>query len=77
MRCGGTYNRWDQSIAASNWYSCGTHLLVTRLSTGDSVEVVVRDTGSSRLTVDLSEAGFQQIGSLSEGSINVAITVLR
>lgn len=77
MRCGGTYNRWDQTIAASNWYPCGTRLLVTRTSTGESIEVTVRDTGSARLTVDLSEAGFQQLGSLSEGRINVTVDVIR
>jgi rare lipoprotein A (peptidoglycan hydrolase) len=76
MAHGGTYDRFDPTIAASNTYPAFTRLRVTRLATGRSIEVVMRDTGSPRLTLDLSEAGFQQLASLSEGRISVRVEVL-
>ncbi len=38
---------------------------------------VVTDTGAPSLTLDLSEAGFQQLGTLAEGRIPVTVEVLR
>ncbi len=77
MRWGGTYDRWDPTIAASNAYPAGTPLRVTRVGTDRSIQVTVRDTGAPALTLDLSEAGFQLLGSLSEGRIPVVVEVVR
>lgn len=77
MRYGGTYDRWDPSIAASNAYPGGTTLRVTRVGTERSILVTVRDTGAPSLTLDLSEAGFQQLGTLAEGRIPVTVEVVR
>jgi rare lipoprotein A len=77
MRWGGTYNRWDPTIAASNAYPAGTPLRVTRVGTDRSIQVTVRDTGAPSLTLDLSEAGFQQLGTLAEGRIPVTVEVVR
>jgi rare lipoprotein A (peptidoglycan hydrolase) len=71
MANGLPYNRWDPLIAASNWYPLGTLLKVTRQETGNQIYVRVQDRGSPRLTIDLSEAGFSQLGGLPEGRIRV------
>ena len=71
MANGLPYNRWDPLIAASNWYPLGTLLKVTRQETGSHIYVRVQDRGSPRLTIDLSEAGFSQLGGLPEGRIRV------
>jgi rare lipoprotein A (peptidoglycan hydrolase) len=77
MRYGGVYDRHDPTIAASNAYPAGTPLRVTRVGTDRSISVTVRDTGAPSLTLDLSEAGFMQLGTLAEGRIPVTVEVLR
>jgi rare lipoprotein A (peptidoglycan hydrolase) len=71
MANGLPYNRWDPLIAASNWYPLGTLLKVTRQETDSHIYVRVQDRGSPALTIDLSEAGFSQLGVLPEGRIRV------
>ncbi len=75
MYCGGVYDRFDPTIAAATSWGCGTRLRVWR---GQRfVDVVVQDTGLlPAYHVDLSEAGFQQLGDLAEGRIDVVIQVL-
>jgi len=76
MANGEPYNRWDPGIAACNWYPLGTVLRVTRQETGAELYVRVKDRGSRQLTLDLSEAGFAQLGILPEGRIAVWIEVV-
>ena len=75
MYCGGTYNRFDPTIAAAVSWPCGTRLRIWR---GDRfVDVVVQDGGLLPPNhVDLSEAAFQQIGLLAEGRLSVRVEVL-
>ena len=74
MYCGGIYNPNDPTIVATTVWPCGTPLRVSR---GDRyVDVVVQDTGLLPANhVDLSEAAFQQLGLLAEGSLTVQIEV--
>jgi rare lipoprotein A len=76
MASGARYNRWDPTIAACNWFPLGTLLKVTRQGTDRYIYVRVQDRGSPRLTLDLSEAGFAQLGHLSEGRIPIWIEVV-
>ena len=75
MYCGGIYNPNDPTIAASTTYSCGTQLRVWRGNV--FVDVVVQDTGRLPANqIDLSEAGYNQLGLPGEGIIAVRIEVL-
>jgi hypothetical protein len=75
MYCGSTYNPNDPSIAASTTYDCGTQLRVWR--DDRFVEVVVWDTGLLPGNhIDLSEAGYNQLGLPSEGIIPVRIELI-
>jgi rare lipoprotein A (peptidoglycan hydrolase) len=76
MANGESYNRWDPGIAACNWYPLGTLLRVTHRGTGEHLYVRVKDRGSQRLTLDLSEAGFRQLAGLEEGRIPVLVEVI-
>jgi rare lipoprotein A (peptidoglycan hydrolase) len=76
MANGEVYNRWDPGIAACNWYPLGTLLKVTRQETGEHIYVRIKDRGSRGLTLDLSEAGFGQLGGLREGRILVSLEVV-
>ncbi len=76
MANGARYNRWDPTIAACNWFPLGTLLKVTLQGTDRYIYVRVQDRGSPRLTLDLSEAGFAQLGRLSEGRIPIWIEVV-
>ena len=75
MACGGTYNPNDPTVAASTTYDCGTQLRVWR---GDIfIDVVVQDTGLLPANhVDLSEAGYNQLGLPAEGIIPVRIELI-
>ncbi|HEY7068235.1 MAG TPA: RlpA-like double-psi beta-barrel domain-containing protein [Chloroflexota bacterium] len=76
MANGLPYNRWDPMIAANNWYPLGTLLKVTRQGSNRYLYVRVQDRGSRGLTLDLSEAGFAQLGGLGEGRIPVWLEVV-
>jgi rare lipoprotein A (peptidoglycan hydrolase) len=76
MANGLPYNRWDPMIAANNWYPLGTLLKVTRQGTDRYIYVRVQDRGSRALTLDLSEAGFAQLGGLGEGRIPILLEVV-
>ena len=74
MYCGGFYNPNDPTIAATTVWPCGTPLRVSRADR--YVDVIVQDTGLLPANhVDLSEAAFQQLGLLAEGSLTVQIEV--
>jgi len=76
MANGQVYDRWNPAIAACNWYPIGTLLRVTHQETGSYIYVRVTDRGSNRLTLDLSEAGFGQLGRLRSGRIPVWVEVV-
>jgi rare lipoprotein A (peptidoglycan hydrolase) len=76
MANGLPYNRWDPMIAANNWYPLGTLLKVTRQGTDKYIYVRVQDRGSRSLTLDLSEAGFAQLGGLGEGRIPIWLEIV-
>lgn len=76
-RSGERYDPSDGSKAASNWYPIGTTLRIMRIDTGRVITVTVNDTGSQRLTVDLSTAGFASLGELTEGRIPVLLEEVR
>ena len=67
-------------LFAASWdYDFGTHLKVTSLATGNSVEVVVRDRGPSRSLgriIDLGRDAFEEIGELERGLIRVSVEEL-
>lgn len=74
---GDTY--WDHlKTAASNVYKLGTQLLVTNLSTGKSVKVVVNDRMATHIKdrVDLSRSAFEKIASVGHGIVPVRVEVL-
>ncbi len=75
MRCGGTYDPDNPTIAASTTHDCGTRLRVWRGMR--YVDVIVQDTGAFPVNdIDLSPAAFNQIGRPAEGRIRVHIEVL-
>ncbi|MEE9277650.1 MAG: RlpA-like double-psi beta-barrel domain-containing protein [Dehalococcoidia bacterium] len=75
MYCGGIYNRFDPTIAAATSWPCGTRLRVWR--DDRFVDVVVQDVGVlPAYHLDLSEAAFEQIGTLVEGRLSVLIEEL-
>ena len=76
MANGQVYDRWNPAIAACNWYPIGTLLRVTHQETGSYIYVRVTDRGSNRLTLDLSEAGFGQLGRLRSGRIPVWVEIV-
>ncbi|MCL5959324.1 MAG: septal ring lytic transglycosylase RlpA family protein [Chloroflexi bacterium] len=75
MRNGETYDMYDPTITAANVYPLGTWLRVTSVSTGDSVDVRVTDTGAFRhpIIVDLSWAAFGKLADRDEGTIQVTV----
>ena len=75
MYCGGIYDRFNPTIAASTSWPCGTQLRVH--FGGNTIDVVVQDTGLLGANhVDLSEAAFAQLAPLAEGRLAVQIEVL-
>jgi len=62
--------------AASLWHSCGTRLRVCNLASDRCVGVVANDRGPyiEGRVLDLSEAAFAEIASLSRGVVEVEIT---
>ena len=75
MYCGGIYDRFNPTIAASTSWPCGTRLRVH--FGGNTVDVVVQDTGLLGPNhVDLSEAAFAQLAPLAEGRLAVQVEVL-
>ena len=77
MANGVAYDRSNPIIAASNWYPLDTLLKVTRQGTAEHIYVRVQDRGARTLTLDLSEAGFTQLGRLHEGRIPVRVEIVR
>jgi hypothetical protein len=75
MANGRPYDMWNPGTAAANIYPLGTRLRVTRVSTGESIIVVVTDRGAFRqpIIVDLSYAAFTKLGNPSEGVIRVTV----
>lgn len=65
----------NQAMAAHPSLPFGTKVRVTNRKTGKSV--VVRIVDRCNCSIDLSQAAFRQIGSLSRGRIPVSIKVLR
>ena len=74
MANGETYNMYDSTICASNWWPLGTWLEVKhgRLV----VTVQVRDRGAFSHALDLSYASFNQLADPNIGVIQVEISVL-
>jgi hypothetical protein len=75
MYNGQIYNMYDPTTTAANLYPIGTWLRVTRLSTGKSIIVQVRDRGAFRYPdiVDLSYAAFSQLADPATGTIAVRV----
>jgi hypothetical protein len=75
MADGFRYNMYDPTTTAANVYPLGSWLRVTRLSTGRSIVVQVRDRGDFRYPdiVDLSYAAFSELADPSAGVIRVQV----
>ncbi|HLZ08798.1 MAG TPA: septal ring lytic transglycosylase RlpA family protein, partial [Chloroflexota bacterium] len=75
MYNGQAYNMYDSTTTAANLYPIGTWLRITRLSTGRSVIVQVRDRGAFRYPdiCDLSYAAFSQLADPATGVIGVRV----
>ncbi|ACK66945.1 Rare lipoprotein A [Rippkaea orientalis PCC 8801] len=65
----------SQPMAAHPSLPLGSKVKVTNRNNGKSV--IVRIVDRCRCSIDLSQAAFRQIGSLSKGRIPVSIKVLR
>ena len=73
------FGRKNGDFAASRDYPKGTKLRVTRLLTGQSVDVVVNDYGPAQSTgrlIDLDVSAFKKIGPKSAGIIYVKVEEL-
>jgi len=67
---------WTNTRTAMRNYRRGTHILVTNLSNGKRVEVVVGDHGPEEGTgriLDLERSAFEEIASLGAGTISVKV----
>lgn len=64
-----------QPVAAHPSLPIGTRVRVTNRNNGKSV--IVRIVDRCRCSIDLSQAAFRQIGSLSKGRVPVKIQVLK
>ncbi|MCY4436479.1 MAG: septal ring lytic transglycosylase RlpA family protein [Chloroflexi bacterium] len=78
MANGEPYSRFDPIIAASPFFSLGTVVRVTRLSTGAAIVVIVKDRAPSPgfMWIDLSEAAFIQLAPFVTGRFDVQLEVL-
>lgn len=78
MANGEPYNRFDPIIAASPFFTLGTIVRVTRLSTGAVIVVTIKDTAPPPgfMWIDLSEAAFIQLAPFVTGRFDVRIEVL-
>lgn len=78
MANGEPYNRYDPIIAASPFFPLGTVVRVTRISTGATIVVTVKDRAPSPgfMWIDLSEAAFIQMSPFVTGRFDVRIEIL-
>ena len=78
MANGEPYNRYDPSIAASPFFRLGTVVRVTRLATGATIVVTVKDRAPSPgfMWIDLSEAAFVQLSPFNTGRFEVQLEIL-
>ncbi len=78
MANGEPYNRYDPIIAASPFFPLGTVVRVTRISTGASIVVTVKDRAPSPgfMWIDLSEAAFIQLSPFITGRFAVRLEIL-
>ena len=78
MANGEIYDRYDPIIAASPFFPMGTVVRVTRLSTGASIMVVVKDRAPAPgfMWIDLSEAAFIQLAPFVTGRFDVRMELL-
>ena len=78
MANGESYDRFDPNIAASPFLPLGAVVRVTRLSTGASIVVTVKDRAPSPgfMWIDLSEAAFIQLSPFITGRFDVRIEIL-
>ncbi|PIR07369.1 MAG: hypothetical protein COV55_00080 [Candidatus Komeilibacteria bacterium CG11_big_fil_rev_8_21_14_0_20_36_20] len=70
------FNYQNGNFAASRDYAKGTKLKVTRLLSGESIDIIVNDYGPEEGTgrlIDLDIAAFEQIGSTRAGLIYVKV----
>ena len=78
MANGEPYSRYDPSIAASPFFPLGTVVRVTRLATGATIVVTVKDRAPSPgfMWIDLSEAAFVQLSPFNTGRFDVQLEIL-
>ncbi len=78
MANGEIYSRYDPIIAASPFFPLGSVVRVTRLATGASIVVIVKDRAPSPgfMWIDLSEAAFIQLAPFITGRFDVQIEIL-
>ena len=78
MANGEPYNRYDPIIAASPFFPLGTVVRVTRISTGASIVVTVKDRAPSPgfMWIDLSEAAFIQLSPFITGRFAARLEIL-
>ena len=78
MANGEIYSRYDPIIAASPFFPLGSVVRVTRLATGASIVVIVKDRAPSPgfMWIDLSEAAFIQLAPFVTGRFDVQIEIL-
>jgi hypothetical protein len=71
-----TWYAWNAGQCASPFLPHGTMLTVTDLATGKSIQCLVTDTEADNVgrVVDLSEYCFEELGSLSQGVIEVRVS---
>ena len=69
------FDQHDPTTLASNSYTLGVWLEVTRLDTGDRIYARVTDRGGFRhpILVDLSAAAFERLAPLEQGVIPVRV----
>jgi rare lipoprotein A (peptidoglycan hydrolase) len=71
-----TWYAWRPGQCASPFLPHGTMLTVTDLATGKTIQCLVTDTEADNVgrVVDLSEYCFEELGSLSQGVIEVRVS---
>ncbi len=77
MANGQPYDPRNPRLASSNRHRLGTLLLLRRTDSARAVVVEVMDRGSPELSLDLSEAAFQQLAPLQVGRVAVCVEVVR
>ncbi|HLH74335.1 MAG TPA: RlpA-like double-psi beta-barrel domain-containing protein [Chloroflexota bacterium] len=78
MSNGRPFDMSNPNTTAANVFSLGTHVRVTRLTTGQSIVVVVTDRGGFRYPdlLDLSYAAFARLADPSIGVIGIQVEAL-